>query len=273
MPKSIASLLIVFLGFAVPPLAAQRAQPELKIAPSDGKVRVYIADSQSWQVTGGWGASNGSGGGHQSGGARPQTAEIFKTFNERCPKLTTTNNKEKANYAVILDHEGGKGLLAHRNKVVVFNRDGDTISSASTRSLGNSVKDACEAIQKDYATHKNDPPIPNAQAAPATPAPAAQAPIASAPESPASISLVSNPPSAHITVDDAFVGNSPATLKLMPGKHTIRVTMSGYKDWSREMTVLAGSEVNLTATLEKRTRRAKRCAGTLERGVIILASL
>ena len=52
-------------------------------------------------------------------------------------------------------------------------------------------------------------------------------------------------------MDHAFVGNSPATLKLMPGKHTIRVTMSGYKDWSREMTVLAGSEVNLTATLEK----------------------
>jgi len=248
MPKSIASLLIVFFGFAVPPLAAQRPQPELKIAASDGKVRVYIADSQSWQVTGGWGVSNGSGGGHQSGGARPQTAEIFKTFSERCPKLTTTNNKEKANYAVILDHEGGKGLLAHRNKVVVFNRDGDTIFSASTRSLGNSVKDACEAIQKNYATYKNDTPAANPQAAPATPA---QAPIASAPESPAAISLVSNPPSADITVDDAFVGNSPATLKLMPGKHTIRVTMAGYKDWSREMTVLAGSEVNLTATLEK----------------------
>jgi len=152
----IVTLALVFIGFGVPFLVAQQPPAESK-APSDAKVRVYIADSQSWQMTGGWGASGGSGGGGMSGGARPQTAEIFKTFNERCPELITTNNKEKANYAVILDHEGGKGLLHHRNKVVVFNRDGDTIFSASTRSLGNSVKDACEAIQKDYTTHKNDP--------------------------------------------------------------------------------------------------------------------
>jgi len=246
----IVTLALVFIGFGVPFLVAQQPPAESK-APSDAKVRVYIADSQSWQMTGGWGASGGSGGGGMSGGARPQTAEIFKTFNERCPELITTNNKEKANYAVILDHEGGKGLLHHRNKVVVFNRDGDTIFSASTRSLGNSVKDACEAIQKDYTTHKNDPPAPSTQAAPATLAPAPQAAVASAPESPASISLVSNPPGSDITVDDAFVGNSPATLKLKAGKHTIRVTISGYKDWSREITVSAGSEVNLTATLDK----------------------
>lgn len=74
--------------------------------------RVYITDSQFWEVRGGWGASNGSGGGAEAGGARPQTAEIVKTFNERCPDLTVTNNKDKANFAVILDHEGGKGLLA-----------------------------------------------------------------------------------------------------------------------------------------------------------------
>ena len=32
-----------------------------------------------------------------------------------------------------LDHEGGKGLLADRNKVAVFNRDGHDVFSASTR--------------------------------------------------------------------------------------------------------------------------------------------
>lgn len=117
--------------------------------PSDGKVRIYVTDSQSWEVSGGWGASNGSGGGHESGGARPQTAEIIKTFNQRCPEYVITNNKERANYAVILDHEGGKGALRHRNKVAVFNRDGDVIFSDSTRELGNAVKDSCAAIAKD----------------------------------------------------------------------------------------------------------------------------
>jgi hypothetical protein len=70
-------------------------------------------------------------------------------------------------------------------------------------------------------------------------------------EAEALIALVSTPEGAEVTVDDAFLGNAPAKLKLKPGKHTIKVTMAGYKDWSREMTVLSGSEVNLTATLEK----------------------
>lgn len=122
--------------------------------PTDGKIRIYVSDSQSWEMTGGWGAANGSGGGHESGGARPQTAEIIKTFNQRCPEYTVTNNKDRANYAVILDHEGGKGALRHRNKVAVFNRDGDAIFSDSTRELGNSVKDACAAIAKDLTSQK-----------------------------------------------------------------------------------------------------------------------
>ncbi|OLC92130.1 MAG: hypothetical protein AUH86_19610 [Acidobacteria bacterium 13_1_40CM_4_58_4] len=54
----------------------------------------------------------------------------------------------------ILDHEGGKGALRRRNKVAVFNRDGDAIFSDSTRELGNSVKDACAAIMKGQATQK-----------------------------------------------------------------------------------------------------------------------
>ena len=48
-----------------------------------------------------------------------------------------------------LDHEGGKGLARKDNKWVVYNKDGDMIGSGSTRSLGNSVKDACEAITKE----------------------------------------------------------------------------------------------------------------------------
>jgi len=143
-----------------PPPIQQSAQPAAQPSaapqtpPNDGKIRIYVSDSQSWEVSGGWGASNGSGGGHESGGARPQTAEIIKTFNQRCPEYVVTNNKDRANYAVILDHEGGKGLVRHRNKVAVFNRDGDVIFSDSTRELGNSVKDACASIAKDQARQK-----------------------------------------------------------------------------------------------------------------------
>lgn len=73
----------------------------------------------------------------------------------------------------------------------------------------------------------------------------------SAAEADAMIALVSNPDGAEVTIDEAFMGNAPAKLRLKAGKHTIKVSMAGYKDWTREMTVMSGSEVSLAATLEK----------------------
>jgi len=40
-------------------------------------------------------------------------------------------------------------------------------------------------------------------------------------------------------------------VKLASGKHMIVVKMAGYTDWTREITVQSGSEVQLTANLEK----------------------
>ena len=65
------------------------------------------------------------------------------------------------------------------------------------------------------------------------------------------MSLNSNPDGADVYVDGQFYGNSPATLKLKPGKHTIGVKMSGYKDWSREVSTDSGGQSHLTAALEK----------------------
>src|SRR5216110_3393644 len=80
------------------------------------KPRVFITDSQSWEMSAASGGSNGTFAGHASGGARPQTAEIIKTFGERCPDVTVNNIRQKADYIVVLEHEGGKGVLLHRNK-------------------------------------------------------------------------------------------------------------------------------------------------------------
>lgn len=67
------------------------------------------------------------------------------------------------------------------------------------------------------------------------------------------VNLSSNPSGAEVSLDGNFIGNSPASLKISPGKHTITVKMSGFKDWSRDITVQSGSEVQLAATLEKTT--------------------
>jgi hypothetical protein len=65
------------------------------------------------------------------------------------------------------------------------------------------------------------------------------------------INISSVPAGADISVDGSFVGNSPASLKLSAGKHTIMLKLTDYADWSRGLTVEPGSEVQLTATLEK----------------------
>lgn len=116
---------------------------------NSNKTRVYINESQSWEIEGGIGGVQDGIGGGVRGGARPQTAEIIKTFKERCPSLTITSKQDRADYTVLLQHEGGKDLIRRDNKFAVFNKDGDALESGSTRSLGNAVKDACQAILND----------------------------------------------------------------------------------------------------------------------------
>jgi hypothetical protein len=117
-------------------------------ASQDEKVRIFVTDSESWTSSGGVFGADGVLVGGSEGGARPQTAEIIKTFNERCPEFTITMKQSKADYVVLLDHEGGKAFVRRDNKVVVFDDEGDAIYSGSTVILGNAVKDACAAIRK-----------------------------------------------------------------------------------------------------------------------------
>ncbi len=81
--------------------------------------------------------------------------------------------------------------------------------------------------------------------------PASEASTKGVPNGLATISVSSNPDGADIYADESFIGSAPATLKLSVGKHTIKVSMAGFKDWSREITALAGSEAHLTAALDK----------------------
>jgi PEGA domain len=99
------------------------------------------------------------------------------------------------------------------------------------------------------------------QSAPSTEPAPQTAPALSEPTSPASqngapaigtIEVHSLPDGAEVYVDGSFIGNAPATLKLAPGQHTIRVTQTGYKEWSREIAVQAGSEAHLSASLDRR---------------------
>jgi hypothetical protein len=75
------------------------------------------------------------------------------------------------------------------------------------------------------------------------------APAGAATPSMASLSVDSTTPGADIEVDGAFVGNTPSTVSVTPGQHTIAVRKKGYADWTRTMNV-SGSNIHLSADLE-----------------------
>ena len=87
--------------------------------------------------------------------------------------------------------------------------------------------------------------------APHVEAPADARPTTAATENLGEVAVSSSPDGADISVDGNFVGNAPATLKLAPGKHVIRVSQQGYKEWTREVSVPTASQVSLKASLEK----------------------
>src|SRR6266852_2934537 len=217
---------------------------------ADDQARVFITDSTSWEMRGSAGGSGGTFAAESHGGARPQTAEIIKTFGQRCPNAVINNKQDKADYVVVLDHEGGKGLLRHKNKVAVFNAvSGDSIVSHSTLSLGGSVQDACDAITKDWTEHGAA-----IRAAVADAAKAKLVPVSTAATVPAAqvakVAITSSPDSADIEIDGSFVGNTPSTTELVPGEHTISVKKSGFKAWERKVKV-GGGDIRINAEMEK----------------------
>ena len=214
-------------------------------AASGHKARVFISDSQSWEMSGNAGGSSDAFAAHSSGGARPQTAEIIKTFGERCPDVIINNKPDKADYVVLLDHEGGKGLVKRDNKMAVFNKDGDSIVSHSTRSLGNAVKDACDAITADWPSRAEKNATASQAAQPLTVADKSMGA-----SSASKISVSSVPANADIEVDGSFVGNTPSLIDVTPGEHSVVVKKTGYKNWERKLKVTGGS-VNVSAELEK----------------------
>jgi hypothetical protein len=221
------------------------AQENLKAAPDSERARVFITDSQSWSIAAQSGGTGGAFGGTMAGGARPQTAEIIKTFGERCPEVTVNNIPAKTDYIVLLDHEGGKGVLQHKNKVVVFARvSGDSIVSKSTLSLGGSVQNACEAIVKDWTAH--GPAVRSAEVAAAeqskpavTPQPAVATALAPAAvltgKVSATLEISSTPPDADIELDGGFAGNTPSSVGVEAGEHTIKISKNGFNPWERKI--------------------------------------
>jgi hypothetical protein len=64
-------------------------------------------------------------------------------------------------------------------------------------------------------------------------------------------SFTSTPPGAEITLDGRYFGNTPSVLGLTTGTHVVVLFAPGFAQWKKELTVASGSEVNVSAILQK----------------------
>jgi len=64
--------------------------------------------------------------------------------------------------------------------------------------------------------------------------------------------FTSTPSGADITLDGKYVGNAPSSIAVGPGTHLVEMSMPGFAKWKRQLTVYAGSDVDVNATLQKR---------------------
>jgi hypothetical protein len=65
------------------------------------------------------------------------------------------------------------------------------------------------------------------------------------------IELKSSPDGAEINIDGKYVGNTPTTLHLSVGDHSIKFEKPGFKPWERTLTITPGETTTIPATLEK----------------------
>jgi len=65
----------------------------------------------------------------------------------------------------------------------------------------------------------------------------------------AGIEITSVPAGADVELDGNFIGNTPSSIGVSPGDHTIGVKKKGYKTWERKIKVSSG-RVNVSAELE-----------------------
>lgn len=134
----------------------------------------------------------------------------------------------------------------------VQTKDGEAAWGAGDRMVDkffDQVKDELAGqVKQKSAVHTPEANVPVAPPKAVPPEPTL---TASPGQSRGTVVLSATPENAEVSVDGSFVGNAPVNLKLAPGKHTIAVSAKGYQTYTREITVMADSEVRLTASLEQ----------------------
>lgn len=141
-------------------------------------------------------------------------------------------------YFVRVDEEVGfwKG---HGKLTLILSEQGSAEFKLQ-RPVENDRRIARDLIEDDSIAGENPDP--------ALPAPAPE--VSSESATPIKVSFTSTPPGADIEIDGSFVGNTPSSVELAVGDHSVVIKKAGYNPWERKLKVMSG-DIKLNADLEK----------------------
>jgi S1-C subfamily serine protease len=119
---------------------------------------------------------------------------------------------------------------------------------ATVSSTGNSGSDAATSVTASAETQ----PVSSATSSTTQAAGVASEPYASpTPHGFGTVAITAEPDDAEIYVDDKFVGNAPAKLKLAAGNHIVVMKAAGFTEWKRALEILKDSQVTLKPVLDR----------------------
>lgn len=189
--------------------------------------------------------------------AFPTFASTHKdAFNVPCNELwraVKDTLKNSGKYGIIAidnsemtaSYNMGGNLMAKRTNSAMLNTKDNGAScelqvQTAYSGLGNNdAGDFKKRVEESLAKLKGQPEqvaSPTPDAAPAAPAQA-------------SLSVDSAPAGADIEIDGGFVGNTPSTITLAPGSHTVNIKKKGFLPWTKTLAVTGGT-VRLNAELD-----------------------
>jgi S1-C subfamily serine protease len=137
----------------------------------------------------------------------------------------------------------GGPLLNSRGEVIGINTQKLIKKNVTGIGFALSATDLLEVLHRFYP---NAVPLTEKLAAPARSAESIAAPP---PAETFGTVVLNEPKGAEIWLDQAFVGNVPAKLKLTAVQHLIVIKVRGHADWIRSITVQKDSEVTLKPEL------------------------
>jgi CRISPR/Cas system-associated exonuclease Cas4 (RecB family) len=114
------------------------------------------------------------------------------------------------------------------------------IQTAYSGLVNNDAGDLKKRVDESLAKLKTAPPENSASPVEQTPTAASQA----------SLAIDSTPQGADIEIDGGFVGNTPSTVTVAPGKHQVVVKKKGFTDWARTLNVTGGT-IRLNAEMKQ----------------------